>query len=94
VTIQVVVDGRTVESAKEILPLYYLLIDKRGTQGYIRILVHVPSLVLRPQSYIVYLCLRFVLLSLCLIICNSTTLTGRPILRYISIPRSSWQSSW
>jgi hypothetical protein len=47
------VDSRIVESAKEILLRYYLLIYTGRTQGYIRTLIHVSSLVLRLQSYIV-----------------------------------------
>jgi hypothetical protein len=47
------VDSRTVESAKKILLRYYLLIHTGRTQGYIRTLIHVSSLVLRLQSYIV-----------------------------------------
>jgi hypothetical protein len=47
------VDSRTVESAKEILLRYYLLIYTGRAQGYIRTLIHVSSLVLRLQSYIV-----------------------------------------
>jgi hypothetical protein len=47
------VESRTVESAKEILLRYYLLIYTGRTQGYIRTLIHVSSLVLRLQSYIV-----------------------------------------
>ena len=47
------VNSRTVESAKEILLRYYLLIYTGRTQGYIRTLIYISSLVLRLQSYIV-----------------------------------------
>ena len=70
------VNSRIVESAKKILLHYYLLIYTRRTQGYIRTLIHVSSLVLRLQSYIVtyvYLWLT----SDSLLDYNLTTLTNK-----------------
>ena len=86
------VDSRTVESIKGILPHYSLLIYTGRTQGYIRTLIHVSSLVLRLQSYIVT-CVY--LLDYCdsLLDYNLTTLTSRPILRYRSTRRSHWHRS-
>lgn len=63
------VDGRSVDSAKANLLLYYLLIYKGRTQRYIRTPIRVPSWVLRLQSYLVacgYLVDKYV--TLCLII--------------------------
>ena len=86
------VNSRTVESAKKILLHYYLLIYTRRTQGYIRTLIHVSSLVLRLQSYIVT-CVYLLLTSDSLLDYNLTTLTNRPILRCRSIRRSTWHRS-
>lgn len=47
------VEGRQVDLAEPNLPIYILLIYLGRTQGYIRTLIHVSSLVLRLQSYIV-----------------------------------------
>lgn len=56
------VASRSVESAKAILLFYHLLFYTGRTQGYIRTLIHVSSLVLRLQLQHCYLCLPLELL--------------------------------
>ena len=61
-------------------------------EGYIRTLIHVSSLVLRLQSYIVT-CVYLLDYRDSLLDYNLTTTTNRPILRYRSIRRSTWHRS-
>lgn len=63
-----------------------------GSEGYIRTLSHVLSLVLRLQSYIVT-CVYLTTLLTHLLYYHLTTPTNRPILRYRSARRSTWHRS-
>jgi hypothetical protein len=65
----------------------------RKDSGYIRTLIHVSSLVLRVQSYIVTCVYCSENLGDSLLDYNLTNTTTRPILRYRSDRRSIWHRS-